>query len=262
MRGGAVSGVAITTAVTDLGLGEGHGAGQGRMLRLPGLRGVAPSLVTLVRFATATDRPADGRGLFPAPACGERADIRTLVERSPYRRMTALVRLLALAAGTGAESGLALDLPSGLLDREFGRGRVVHFEDVDLPAVLTHAPTRRFLRETGLPEEAYPLSLGTDVPLPMLAEYAEDDALDVRPDRLPVGAERLVRVGSLAEEGCSLVLDGATGALWKWTEPEAALHPLGADVSTMAFTLWLMHRALLEAVAGFEPASLALQASP
>ncbi|WP_336621092.1 SUKH-4 family immunity protein [Streptomyces sp. DH24] len=240
--------MAITTAGTDLE----QGAGQGRLVRLPGLRGAAPSLVTLVRFATATGRPAGGQGLFTP--CGERADIRTLVERSPYRRMTALVRLLALAAGTGAESGLALDLPAGLLDREFGRGRVVHFEDVDFPAALTHEPTRRFLRETGLPEEAFPFTLDTDAPLPTLEEYAEDDAAYFRPVRLPVGAERLIRLGGLAEEGSSLVLDGTTGTLLRWTEPEGALHPLSTDVSTLAFTLWLLHRALLEAVAGIEPA--------
>ncbi|HET9380014.1 MAG TPA: SUKH-4 family immunity protein [Streptomyces sp.] len=249
-----------TTAVMTAGAADpGRGAAPGRLVRLPGLRGAAPSLVTLVRFATASDRPVDGRGL--SPRRGERADIRTLVERSPYRRMTALVRLLALAAGTGAESGLALDLPSGLLDREFGRGRVVRFEEVDFPAALTHAPTRRFLRETGLPEEGYPLGLDTDMPLPTLEEYgqyAEDTAYEtpdaVRPLRLPAGAERLIRVGALAEDGCSLVLDGATGALGKWTEPEATVHPLSADVSTLAFTLWLLHRALVEAAAGFEPA--------
>lgn len=256
-----MSGVAITTAVTDLKrcAGRAERAGRGRLVRLPGLRGVAPSLVTLVRLATATDRPVGARS--PFTQCGERADIRTLVERSPYRRMTALVRLLALAAGAGTESGLALDLPTGLLDREFGRGRVVHFEEVDFPAALTHEPTRRFLRETGLPEEAFPLRLDTDAPLPTLAEYAEYGEYagygtsDFPPvAQLPADADRLIRVGSLAEDGRSLVLDGATGALLKWTEPEATLHPLGADVSTLAFTVWLLHRALLETAAGVEPA--------
>ncbi|MEV6959651.1 SUKH-4 family immunity protein [Streptomyces sp. NPDC051207] len=237
-----MSGVAITTAGTDLE----RCAAQGRLVRLPGLRGAAPSLVTLVRLATATDQSAGGRGAFVP--CGERADIRTLVERSPYRRMTALVRLLALAAGTDAESGLTLDLPVGLLDRQFGRGRVVHFEDIDFPAVLTHEPTRRFLRETGLPEQAFPLTLDTDAPLPTLEEYAED--APAGPALLPADAERLIRVGGLAEQGSSLVLDGTTGTLLKWSEPDAALHPLSTDVSTLAFTLWLLHRAVAETAGG------------
>ncbi|MEV5463391.1 SUKH-4 family immunity protein, partial [Streptomyces cellulosae] len=33
-----------------------------------------------------------------------------------------------------------------------------------------------------------------------------------------------------------------TGAVLNWSEPEATLHPLNTDVSTLAFTLWLLHR--------------------
>ena len=76
-------------------------------------------------------------------------------EVPPFWKMAALIRPLALVAGPGRESGLALDLPPRLLDQEFGHGQVVRFEDVDFPATLTHEPTRRFLAETGLPEDGF-----------------------------------------------------------------------------------------------------------
>ena len=51
----------------------------------------------------------------------------------------------------------------------------------------------------------------------------------------------MIRLGCLVEDN-SLVLDGRTGAVLRWSEPEARLHPLNTDVSTLAFTLWLLHR--------------------
>ncbi len=79
-----------------------------------------------------------------------------------------------LMAGPGTTSGLALDLPVRLLDDEFGAGDIVRFEDVDFPRALSHAPTRRFLREVGLPEEAVWFHLETDIPLQTLAGYCAD----------------------------------------------------------------------------------------
>jgi hypothetical protein len=152
--------------------------------------------------------------------------------------MAALIRPLSLVAGRGGTSGLSLDLPHRLLDQEFGPGKVARFEDVDFPATLTHEPTRRFLREVGLPEDAHVFSLDTDVPLATLAEYHADTGA---PAELPAGAHRLFRLGHLVEDN-SLVVDGATGAVLNWSEPEATLSPLNTDVSTLAFTLWLLHR--------------------
>jgi hypothetical protein len=51
----------------------------------------------------------------------------------------------------------------------------------------------------------------------------------------------LIRLGYLIEDN-SLVVDGATGEILTWSEPEATLAPLNTDVSTLAFTLWLLHR--------------------
>src|SRR5690606_1916356 len=116
-------------------------------------------------------------------------------EPAPSWRMAALIRPLALVAGPGTASGPALDLALRLLDDEFGRGGVVRFEEVDFPATLTHEPTRRFLRETGLPEDGFLFSLDTDQPLRTLTEYAADDCGGFPPGLLPAHADRLIRVG-------------------------------------------------------------------
>ncbi|GGW77489.1 SUKH-4 family immunity protein [Streptomyces lomondensis] len=215
-------------------------------------RPLAPSLRTLVRFAEATDELAGLRGQFASYA--GRYGLKAVAEASqhllavfrdgtdgepaPFWKMAALIRPLSLVAGRGGTSGLSLDLPHRLLDQEFGPGKVARFEDVDFPSTLTHEPTRRFLREVGLPEDAHVFSLDTDVPLATLAEYyAETGA----PTELPSGAHRLIRLGHLIEDN-SLVIDGETGAVLNWSEPEATLYPLNTDVSTLAFTLWLLHR--------------------
>ncbi|GAA3493568.1 hypothetical protein GCM10019016_006670 [Streptomyces prasinosporus] len=219
-------------------------------------RPLAPSLSTLVRFAAATDELAGLRRQFAAQADRWGAEAVARASRrlpalfeegadgepAPFGRMAALVRPLALAAGAGTASGLALDLPVRLLDREFGRGGVVRFEEVDLPATLTHEPTRRFLCETGLPEDGFLFRLDTDLPPRTLTEYRADEHPGGSPaGRLPARADHLVRLGRLVE-GHSLVVDGTTGAVRSWSEPESALYPLNTDVSTLAFTLWLLHR--------------------
>ncbi|MFI6011513.1 SUKH-4 family immunity protein [Streptomyces sp. NPDC051243] len=217
-------------------------------------RPLAPSLRTLVRFAEATDELAGLRGQFASyvgrygPKAVAEASRHLLAvfeegtdgEPAPFWKMAALIRPLALVAGRAGESGLALDLPRRLLDQEFGPRKVVRFEEVDFPATLTHEPTRRFLREIGLPEGAhlFSLDLDTDVPLPTLTEHYAD----VHPAaELPYRADHLIRLGRLDEDN-SLVVDGATGAVLNWNEPEARLFPLNTDVSTLAFTLWLLHR--------------------
>ncbi|WP_457459326.1 SUKH-4 family immunity protein [Streptomyces sp. TE5632] len=220
------------------------------------IRPLAPSLPILVRFAAATDELAGLRGQFAAYAgrYGAKAVAeasRQLLavfeegadgEPAPLWRTAALIRPLALVAGPGTASGLALDLPVRLLDREFGRGGVVRFEEVDFPATLTHEPTRRFLRETGLPEDGFLFQLDTDLPLRTLAEYYADDHPGEFPaDRLPAHADRFIRLGHLTDDN-SLVVDGTTGAVLNWSEPDSVLYPLNTDISTLAFTLWLLHR--------------------
>ncbi|MGZ3099442.1 SUKH-4 family immunity protein [Streptomyces sp. H72] len=159
----------------------------------------------------------------------------------------AVIGCLVLSAGRRPASGLALDLPYRLLVREFGRGRVARFEDIDFPPALTHEPTRRFLRETGLPEDAFPLATDDDgMALPTLAEHYGS--------AVPTGAAgHLVRLGRLPD-GSDVVVDGPTGTVLTWHPCTASLRPLTPDVSTLVFTLWLLRRAAApEAVAGFEP---------
>jgi hypothetical protein len=212
---------------------------------------LAPSLPTLVRFATATDELTRRRGQFASyadrfgPQVVEDATRQLLAvfeedmgaEVPVFWKIAALIRPLALVAGPGSQAGLALDLPPRLLDHEFGRGKVMRFEDIDFPTTLTHEPTRRFLRETGLPDDGTLFSLDTDMPLPTLAESCADE----RVDNLPARADHLIRLGHLVEDA-GLVVDGETGAVLHWSEPDATLHPLNTDVSTLAFTLWLLHR--------------------
>ncbi|MFS4096919.1 SUKH-4 family immunity protein [Streptomyces sp. AF1A] len=217
-------------------------------------RPFAPSLDTLLRFAAVTEELAGLRGRFASlagqygPKAAAEATRRLLAlfeegthgEVPPYWKAAALIRPLGLVAGPGAAQGLTLDVPARLLDQEFGHGRVARFEEVDFPATLTHEPTRRFLRETGLPEQAVLFHADTDVPLPTLREYFTEERVDYPLSELPAHCDHLVRLGYLVEDN-SLVVDGRTGAVLTFSEPEAALYPLNTDVSTLAFTLWLLH---------------------
>ncbi len=117
---------------------------------------------------------------------------------------------------------------------------MARFEEVDFPKTLTHEPTRRFLRETGLPEEAVFFHADTDVPLPTLREYFTQERPDYPLGELPAHCDHLIRLGHLLEDN-SLVIDGRTGAVLTFNEPEATLYPLNTDVSTLACTLWLIH---------------------
>ncbi|WP_344387256.1 SUKH-4 family immunity protein [Streptomyces vastus] len=173
------------------------------------------------------------------------ADATARGEMSAYWRMAALVHALTKIADPYA--GLRLDLPARLLDEEFGPGGIMRFEDVDFPATLTHEPTRRFLRETGLPEDGVTFQLEMDVPLQTLAERHAAERTEEFPSlgpwaQLPYAADRLIRLGRLAD-ATDLLVDGTTGELHEWSAPAAGLRPLNADISTLAFTLWLLHRA-------------------
>ncbi|MCF2131532.1 SUKH-4 family immunity protein [Strepomyces sp. STD 3.1] len=189
--------------------------------RLPSL----PSLLTLARLTTASAREPSRCPVPPGR------------ETPLFWTSAALIGSLLLSAGRRTTSGLALDLPHRLLTREFGRGRVARFEDIDFPPSLTHEPTRRFLRETGLPEDTCQLAADTDgMALPTLAEYYGTQS----PDGPPA---HLVRLGRLPD-GADVVVDGATGAVSTWHPSDTDdPRPLTPDVSTLVFSVWLLHRA-------------------
>ncbi|MFC7825812.1 SUKH-4 family immunity protein [Streptomyces sp. NPDC057375] len=186
-----------------------------------------PSLLTRVRLATSVE---DGAARRSPGGC----------ERPSLWNTSALMSCLLLTVGHSMTPGAAApDLPTRFLDREFGRRGVTRFEDIDFPAALTHDPTRRFLRETGLPEHAHPFHLDADdLPLPTLAEYGED-----HPEHpLPPEADRFVRLGRLTD-GAHVVVHGTTGAVLTWRTADGTLHPLVADISALALTLWALRRA-------------------
>ncbi|GGS16345.1 SUKH-4 family immunity protein [Streptomyces griseoviridis] len=188
----------------------------------------APSLLTLVRAATSVDDPSWTRAAVRRAPAGPETPL--------LWRTSTLIGCLALA--TGRRTVPAPDLPYRFLDREFGRGRVTRFEDVDIPPCLTHEPTRRFLRETGLPDRAFPFhrDRDEDIPLPTLAEFHEAGPA------LPAEASRHVRLGRLADGG-TVTVDGTTGAVLTWREPTATFHPLAPDLPAFTLALWARHRA-------------------
>ncbi|MEV8125122.1 SUKH-4 family immunity protein [Streptomyces sp. NPDC085944] len=203
----------------------------------------APSLLTRVRLATTVEDPAWTRGAARRGSAG--------CDRPSLWNTSALMSCLLLAVSHRTEPGTSPELPPRFLDREFGRHRVTRFEDIDFPSTLTHEPTRRFLRDTGLPEDARPFRLDPDdLPLPTLAEYGED-----HPEHpLPPDADHLVRLGRLTD-GTHVVVNGTTGAVLTWRTSDGTLHPLVADVTALALTLWALRRAgRLETVVGIEPA--------
>ncbi|MFF1625397.1 SUKH-4 family immunity protein [Streptomyces sp. NPDC058272] len=256
----------LESIVLDGTTGEVSTTDVHRNPALMDLSPLAPSLEALLRFAAATEELTASRGRFGTSgqfgpkAVTEASDRLSTVfgaaaaaDVPPYWRMAALIRPLARIAGPG--DGLVLDLSKRLLDEEFGAGGIMRFEDVDFPSALVHEPTRRFLRETGLPEDGLLFQLDTEVPLPALSEYYADERPgDFTADELPAAAHRLIRLGHLLED-TSLVVDGTTGAVLAWSEPDLTLRPLNADISTLAFTLWLLHREkTLDAIHGLSDA--------
>ncbi|MFD7708204.1 SUKH-4 family immunity protein [Streptomyces sp. NPDC059785] len=228
----------------------------------PELTPPSPRLRKLLCFAAAAEELAAARGRSASldGRFGPKADAEATAQLAaffegvgtgapPYWKTAALIRPLARITGPGA--GLVLDLPPRLLDERCGSAGIMRFEEIDFPSALTHEPTRRFLRDTGLPEDGDLFRLDAcdmEVPLPTLTEYADDQGYGAygeheRPGgRLPAHADRLIRLGPLAEvPDVDLVLDGATGAVLAWSEPDGTLRPMHADVSTLALTAWLLH---------------------
>ncbi|MEN8650131.1 SUKH-4 family immunity protein [Streptomyces sp. 21So2-11] len=233
-------------------------------------RPLATDLDTLLRMAGAVEELGSGVGEFGGRFAGQYGPeaVTRLTEAlrevadadGDYWTIAVLIRPLVRIAGPG--DGLRLQLPEGLLDDEFGAesgaelgaesgvrpgagsgagsgtGGVARFADADLPAALTHEPTRRFLRDVGLPVDGGMFTLDDDRPARTLAEVYAHQGKDLLPD----GSDRLICLGYLVED-IDLVVDGATGLILGRNVEDAGLRPVNADVSTLAFTLWLLRRA-------------------
>ncbi|WP_327326693.1 SUKH-4 family immunity protein [Streptomyces sp. NBC_01210] len=229
---------------------------------------LAPSLDALARFLESVDEFAALRGRFAGLA--ERTGANVVAEASAllmsvftdedwghdgwgsagtpaewdhaipaFWRIAALIRPMALVAGPG--QGLRLDLPDGLLDEEFGADGVVRIDPSELPAALEHEPTRRFLTDIGLPKEELMFGLWRDEYL--LLTLAEADA---REDgdasrETPADGDRLISLGSLVHD-FEVVIDGRTGLLSYHEYGAGTTTPVNADISTLAFTVWMYNR--------------------
>ena len=126
---------------------------------------------------------------------------------------------------------------------------MVRIEASALPAALVHEPTRRFLTEVGLPRDGIMFGMDSDdTPLPTLPE---DRASSQRnpahrhlwngTDELPPDAEHMVVLGGLMHDFIVLI-DGRTGALHYAEYNADRVVPVNADISTLAFTVWMHSR--------------------
>ncbi|MGW5677403.1 SUKH-4 family immunity protein [Streptomyces sp. NPDC003860] len=199
---------------------------SGRFAALAGRSGPAAVQEAEALFMEVLDAEEwgeDGWGAAEPPSDGEH-------EIPALWRIAATVRPLGLMAGPGR--GLALELPVGLLEDAFGADEVVRLAEEQLPAALVHEPTRRFLTEVGLPGDGNMFSGPAAEPLPVVARDREGGG------PLPVDAEHLIVLGGLVHD-FEVLLDGRSGALSYAQFGSADVVPVNADVSTLAFTLWL-----------------------
>lgn len=216
---------------------------RGRFADLAGHTGVEPvkeALRRLVAVFRAEEWGPDGWG--PAGGPGQWP-----YELPAMWRIMAVIKPMALIASPGR--GLRLDLPARVLENAFRTRGLVRVAPRNLPAELTHEPTRRFLSEVGLPADARLFSAGgVGEPLRTVAEHREellrDPGLahlhdDIRRIPPPPGADHLFVIGGMGDYDLKALLDGRTGAIYHAPCTCQEPTPLNADVSTLAFTLWM-----------------------
>jgi hypothetical protein len=228
--------VRFVSAVGDFGSLRGRFAG---LAERPGAGVVAAASALLMSVFTQEDWGEDGWGDAGAPSGWAHAV-------PPFWRMIAVIRPMALIAGPG--QGLRLELPKGLLDEEFGADDMVRVDPSELPAALTHEPTRRFLTDVGLPRDAQMFCMEPEdllVPLPDDRERSKQNPAHQHlwngSDTLPPDAEHLLVLGGLMHDFTVLV-DGRTGEVHYAEYDADRVVPVNADVSTLAFTVWLHNR--------------------
>ncbi|MCX5203108.1 SUKH-4 family immunity protein [Streptomyces sp. NBC_00237] len=147
---------------------------------------------------------------------------------STFWRAQMVIRTLAWIAPPG-DDGLAFDLSGGFLEDAFPAWQILRYEDDALPASLTHAPTRRFLRTHGLVRQAAP---------GWLTEPVEPWTDSGQGYGTPPRAARMISLGGPVEDA-ELLLEGDTGRLYG-RHADDVLVPLNTDVSALAFTTWAL----------------------
>ncbi|MGA5164795.1 MULTISPECIES: SUKH-4 family immunity protein [Streptomyces] len=224
---------------------------------------LAPSLEALGRLLGAVDELVALRGRFADLA--ERRGTGVVREASErllalfaeeggggteevpaFWRIAALIRPMALVARPGR--GLRLDLPARFLEDEFGAEQIVRVAPAAMPAALEHGPTRRFLAEVGLPRDGLMFGLGERETL-LETLRQERERLGAEPalrhlgltDRLPPDADRLLVLGGLVHD-LDVVVDGRTGEVHYLECGAGTVTPVNADVSTLAFSVWMHSR--------------------
>lgn len=205
-----------------------------------GAEAVEEATARLLTVVTDQDWSDDGWGTAGAPAEWDHTV-------PAFWRIAALFRPMPLIAGPGR--GLRLDLPKELMEDEFGPGAIVRLAPADLPAALRHAPTRRFLAEVGLPKDGLMFCLDSpDTLLETLTADRERSRNDPRlqhlydgTDRLPADSDHLLVLGGLMHD-FTVVLDGRTGEVHYLEYDADTVTPVNADISTLAFTIWMHSR--------------------
>ena len=175
--------------------------------------------------------------------------------REPAHWDTALlVRTLHRAARPGAPDGLAYDIEPEMAEELAGaecggedagsaRDRIRRFAEDELPAGLTHTPTRRLLTEIGLPRAAEMFAV-TDGPLRTMAEE-HPSSFETDPEPPTRAHQRDFFVLGWWAGDLALALDGTTGRveLPDWLDhgsPAAYLHQ---DLSALLMACWTYRRA-------------------
>ncbi|WP_161500748.1 SUKH-4 family immunity protein [Embleya scabrispora] len=140
--------------------------------------------------------------------------------------------------------GLAVRITPAMLDLVY-ENEFSGYDERQLPAAITHEPTRRFLLDVGLIDAWAYLDMRSDgKPLPTLAELAAERRADWDDEpEPPADAEHLVVLGYVSEDG-DLLVDGRTGVVRRWNTggDEPFLDTLDTDLSTLAFTMWVIGR--------------------
>lgn len=140
--------------------------------------------------------------------------------------------------------GLAVRITPAMLDLVY-ENEFSGYDERQLPAAITHEPTRRFLLDVGLIDAwAYLDMRSDDKPLVTLAELIAERRADWDDEpEPPADAEHLVVLGYVSEDG-DLLVDGRTGVIRRWYTggDEPAMDTLNTDLSTLAFTMWVIGR--------------------
>ncbi|WP_431682001.1 SUKH-4 family immunity protein [Kitasatospora sp. KL5] len=157
-----------------------------------------------------------------------------------------LLRSLAWGARPGGPDGPAYEFEPGLVDdladlAAYGEGGSVRrLRPEEVPAAITHAPTRRLLTEHGLPLQYEMFGVAGDGPLRTMAES--------HPEGFAVPHDRSDQAGFLAigwwPHDLPVALDGATGRLElpAWYEEGGPARYLHRDLSALLYACWTYER--------------------